>query len=154
MQIALSQQETIMRNYIVTTVQYNAVVNKTLLKNMLAFADQHNVEEIYVFVMPGRHKDETQLSQTILDNPRLTLLSLGKDGMKLNENIKLYDTGILASQINPLTGFNKKLHRDFSYILPSPKIRYQSIPNTSKYARFLCTTGALTHGNYKLQWLS
>jgi hypothetical protein len=149
-QIALLQQETTMRNYIVTTVQYNAVVNKTLLKNMLAFADQHNVEEIHVFVMPGRHKDETQLSTTITDNPRLTLLSLGKDGMKLNENIKLYDTGILASQINPLTGFNKKLHRDFSYILPSPKIRYQSIPNTSKYARFLCTTGSLTHGNYKL----
>ena len=137
-------------NHIITTVQYNAVVNKTLLRNMLHFADVHNVEHIYVYVMPGRNKDETQLAKALIDEPRIEILSLGKDGLRLNRNLKLYDTGILASQINPLTGFNRKLHRDYSYILPSPKIRYLSIPNTSHYPRFLATTGALTHGNYKM----
>ena len=139
-----------MSNYIVTTVQYNALVNKPLLRNMLHFADRHDVEKIYVYVMPGRTKDETTLHPALYEDDRIELLYLDKNGKKLNSNLKLYDTGILASQINPLTGFNKKLHRDYSYILPSPKIRYLSIPNTSIYPRFLATTGALTHGNYKL----
>ena len=139
-----------MKTYIVSTIQYNALVNRPLLRNILKFADVHNVEKIYLYVMPGKTKDETSISPVLLDDPRIELLFLGKDGMRLNSNLKLYDTGILASQINPLTGFNRKLHRDYSYILPSPKIRYLSIPNTSKYPRFLATTGALTHGNYKM----
>lgn len=116
---------------------------------MLNFAKRHKVEKIYLFVMPGRNKDENIIPPQVMDNELIELLFLGKDGKKLNSNLKLHDTAILASQINPLTGFNKKLHRDFSYILPSPKIRYQSFPNTSKYPRFLAATGALTHGNYK-----
>jgi len=137
-------------NYIVSTIQYNALVNKTLLKNILVFADEHLVDKIYLFVMPGKNVYEELISPLLLEDERIELLYLGKEGMKLNSNLKLYDTGILASQINPLTGFNKKLHRDYSYILPSPKIRYMSIPNTSVYPRFLATTGALTHGNYKM----
>jgi len=140
-------EDKLMSKYLVTTVQLNALVNKTLLRNMLVFADRHDIHKIYVFVMPGRHKDETILPH--LEDERFEFLFLGKEGMKLNNNLKLFDTQVLASQINPLTGFNSKLHRNYSYILPSPKIRYQSIPNTSKYPRFLATTGALTHGNYK-----
>lgn len=136
-------------NYIVSTIQYSASVNKPLLRNMLAFADKHNVVKIYLYVLAGKNKDETSIAPVLFDDPRIELLFLDKTGLKLNNNLKLHDTQILASQINPLTGFNKKLHRDFSYILPSPKIRYLSIPNTSKYPRFLATTGALTHGNYK-----
>lgn len=137
-------------NYIVTTIQYCAVVNKNLLRNMLNFADKHKVEKIYIYVMAGKTKDETSISKYLYNDDRIEFLYLDKTGMKLNQNLKLFDTKILASQINPLTGFNKKLHRDFSYILPSPKIRYLSIPNTSTYPRFLATTGALTHGNYKM----
>lgn len=135
-------------NYMISTIQYCALVNKTLLANMLLFADNHNVERIYLYVMPGRNKEEDLLPT--FDDERIELLYLGKDGMKINSNLKLFDTQILASQINPLTGFNKKLHRNFSYILPSPKIRYQSLPNTGTSPRFLATTGALTHGNYKM----
>lgn len=137
-------------NYIVSTVQYCAAVNNSLLRNMLVFADKHNVQKIYLFVMPGKNKDETTLAKALFSDSRIELLFLNEQGLKLNENLKLHDTKILASQINPLTGFNKKLHRDYSYILPSPKIRYLSIPNTSTYPRFLATTGALTHGNYKM----
>ena len=137
-------------NYIVSTIQYSASVNRNLLRNMLVFADVHKVDKILLYVMPGKNKDETGIPTILMSDPRIELLYLDKIGMKLNSNLKLYDTGVLASQINPLTGFTKKLHRDFSYILPSPKIRHLSIPNTSKYPRFLATTGALTHGNYKM----
>lgn len=135
-------------NYIVSTIQYNAVVNKNLLRNLLTFADKHKVDKIYLYVMAGKTKDETLISQFLTDE-RIEFIQADKNGIKLNDNLKLYDTRILASQINPLTGFNKKLHRDYSYILPSPKVRYVSIPNTSTYPRFLATTGALTYGNYK-----
>lgn len=137
-------------NYIVSTIQYCATVNKPFLRNMLAFADNHNVSKIYLFVMAGKNKDETALATVLLEDPRIEFLYLDKNGKKLNNNLKLHDTQILASQINPLTGLTPKLHRDYSYILPSPKIRYLSIPNTSTYPRFQATTGALTHGNYKL----
>ena len=137
-------------NYIVSTIQYSATVNRPFLRNMIAFADKHNVPKIYLFVLAGKNKDESGLATVLLDDPRIELLYLDKSGMKLNSNLKLHDTQILASQINPLTGFQSKLHRDYSYILPSPKVRYLSIPNTSTYPRFLATTGALTHGNYKL----
>lgn len=136
-------------NYIVSTIQYCASVNRPLLRNMLAFADAHNVTKIYLYVLAGKTVDETGIATILSEDPRIEFLYLDKGGLKLNNNLKLHDTQILASQINPLTGFNKKLHRDYSYILPSPKIRYLSIPNTSTYPRFLATTGALTHGNYK-----
>jgi len=137
-------------NRIISTIQLSALVNRPFLRNMIAFADEHNVDKIELFVMPGKNKAEGIIATVLMENPRIEFLFLDKTGKKLNNNLKLYDTGILASQINPLTGFNKKLHRDYSYLLPSPKVRYMSIPNTSKYPRFLATTGALTHGNYKM----
>lgn len=135
--------------YIITTIQRGGKVNKSLLKNMLAFAKEHDVKVIKAFVMDGRNKDDIDIDPIVYDSG-IELIVPHKAGSALNSNLKLYDTMIKASQINPLTGFNKKLSRDHSYILPSPKIRYLSIPNTSKYPRFLSTTGALTHGNYKL----
>lgn len=137
-------------NYIVSTIQYNAVVNKALLRNMLLFADNHKVDKIYLYVMQGKHKDEEIIPKVLFEDPRIELLYLGKEGIKLNRNLKLHDTGILASQINPLTGFQSKLSQAFSFILPSPKIRFLPIPSTGMHPRFLATTGALTHGNYKM----
>ena len=130
--------------YIISTVQLCATVNQNLLRNMLVFADKHEVDHIYLFVMKGKHVDETALATVLQDHPRIELLFLDKMGMKLNNNLKLHDTKILCSQINPLTGFSSKLSSTYSHILPSAKIRYLSIPNTSKYPRFLATTGALT----------
>lgn len=134
---------------IVTTIQRGAKVNKVLLKNLLSFAKEHDVSKIQAFVMDGRNKDDIDIDPIVFDHD-IELIVPSKTGTALNSNLKLYDTMIKASQINPLTGFNKKLSRDHSYILPSPKIRYLSIPNTSKLPRFLSTTGSLTHGNYKL----
>jgi len=57
---------------------------------------------------------------------------------------------ILAQQINPMTGIPQKLSRDYSYILPSAKIRYLSVANTSDKPRALMTTGNITKPNYKM----
>lgn len=145
-----TQEVNKVKNYIVSTIQYNARVNRNLFKNMLAFADKHKVSKIYLFVMQGKYIEEDEIPSVLYEDKRIEFVNLDKTGTKLNNNLKLFHTGILASQINPLTGFNMKLHREFSYILPSPKVRYLSVPNTSSNPRFLATTGALTHGNYKL----
>jgi len=138
-----------MENYLVTSIQYCALVNRPLLKNVLAFADEHKVNKIYIYVMSGKNIYEETISPLLFEDDRIEFITSDKNGITLNSNLKLFDTGILASQINPLTGFQSKLSNKHSYILPSPKIRYLSLPNTSSHPRFLATTGSLTHGNYK-----
>lgn len=135
----------VLMKYIVTSVQFNASVNKNLLENMLNFAKENNVDKILTFVQRGRYIEEDKLSPLIAENNIETIHS----EMKLNANLKLYDTRILPQQINPFTGMNKKLSRDYSYILPSPKIRYESIASNSKYPRAFMSSGMLTHPNYK-----
>ena len=65
------------------------------------------------------------------------------DKLKLNNNLIVYDTKILPQQIDPFRGMASKLSR-LLYILPSPKIRYKSIANNSKYPRALCLLVAHT----------
>jgi hypothetical protein len=129
--------------YIITSVQYGAKVNKGLLANMQAFAKEHGVKNIYTFVMNGRYRDEDFLDPLVGQN------MASVDSLRLNSNLRLQDMKVLAQQINPLTGLGFKLSRDYSYILPSPKIRYLSLASTSNNPRALMTTGALTYGNYK-----
>lgn len=129
--------------YIITSAQFNAGVNRNFLQNIKLFAKQHGVEHIIVIPMAGRYKDDDRLSP-LLNEFELT------DKLKLNNNLQVYDTKILPQQIDPFRGMNSKLSRDYSYILPSPKIRYVSIPNTSKYPRALVSTGAITKPAYKL----
>lgn len=94
--------------------------------------------------MAGKYKEEEKI------DPRLQMDEFELvDKVRLNNNLIVYDTKILPQQIDPFRGMNSKLSRDYSYILPSPKIRYASIPNTSKYPRALISTGAITRPNYK-----
>ena len=131
--------------YIITSVQLNGLVNRNLLANMLNFAKENGVDKIFTFVQKGRYIEEEKMSPLIFDN-NIEIIS---NEMKLNANLKLYDSKILPQQINPFTGMNRKLSRDYSYILPSPKIRYESIASNSKYPRAFLSTGCLTHPNYK-----
>jgi len=130
---------------IITSIQLNGLVNRNLLTNMLNFAKEQGVEKILAFVQRGQYIEEDIIHPLILESG----IELVYGEMKLNANLKLYDTKILPQQINPFTGMNKKLSRDYSYILPSPKIRYESIASNSKYPRALMSTGALTKPNYK-----
>lgn len=130
--------------YIIATCQYNAVVNKNLLQNIELFAKQHGVDNLLLFVQNGQYKEDDVIDKRIFEAG----FSIVED-MKLNANLRLKDMKILAQQINPFTGLNQKLNRDFSYIIPSAKIRYQSLANTSKYPRALLSTGSITKPNYK-----
>lgn len=130
--------------YLITSCQKGVGVNKNFLRNILLFAKTHSVDKILVIPMAGKYKDEEKI------DPRLQMDEFELvDNVKLNNNLRVYDTKILPQQIDPFRGMNSKLSRDYSYILPSPKIRYASIPNTSKYPRALISTGAITRPNYK-----
>ncbi len=120
-------------------------INKNFLRNIELFAKKHEVEKIYVFLMSGKYKDESFYAPELNLDPFEII-----DKVRLNNNLIAYDTKILPQQIDPFRGMNSKLSRDYSYVLPSPKIRYASIPNTSKYPRALISTGAITKPNYKL----
>lgn len=128
--------------YIITSAQKNAGVNKNLLQNIQRFAREHKVDYIHVIPMAGRYKEEEKFA------PEISELEF-VDKLKLNNNLIVYDTKILPQQIDPFRGMASKLSRDYSYILPSPKIRYKSIANNSKYPRALMSTGSLTRPNYK-----
>lgn len=131
--------------YIITSCQYNAGVNKNLLANIQTFAKVNKVDKILTFLQAGKYKEEERIHKLIMESD---IEFIDKE-MKLNNNLKVYDTKILPQQILPFTGMNRKLSRDFSYILPSPKIRYESIANNSTYPRCLMSTGSLTNPNYK-----
>ena len=133
------------KRYIITSSQLNASMNKTFLENLLAFAKVKKVEKIYTFIQRGKYIEEDIVNPAIFENG----IEIITKEIKLNRNLKIYDTNILPQQINPFTGMNKKLARDFSYILPSPKIRYESIANTTNYPRAFISTGAITKPNYK-----
>lgn len=131
--------------YIITSIQLNGRVNKNLLANLLNFAKEQGVDKIFTFLQRGRYIEEEVIDKLIEANN----IELIHGEIKLNANLKIYDTLILPQQINPFFGMNRKLSRDYSYVLPSPKIRYDSIASTSQLPRALMSTGALTHPNYK-----
>lgn len=129
--------------YIITSAQYNAGVNKSLLVNMLNFAKKHKVDQILVFPMRGKYIEEERLSKDLLEFELV-------DKMKLNSNLMLKTINGLPQQIDPFFGLAGKFSRDYSHIIPSPKIRYKSIANNSKYPRAIMSTGAITRPNYKM----
>jgi len=131
--------------YIITNTQFGAGVNANLLRNIKAFAKEHEVDQLLTFVQNGSYKDEETIDQKVFDGG-FSLV----DSLTLNKNLKLKDMKILAQQINPMTGLSSKLSRDYSYIIPSAKIRYLSVANTSRHPRAMLTTGNLTKPNYKL----
>lgn len=132
--------------YIITNIQYNAGVNKNLMKNILRFAKEHEVDSLLTFVQNGSYKDEDVIDDKVFD-AGFELV----ESMTLNKNLRLKDMKILAQQINPMTGMATKLSREYTHIMPSAKIRYISVANTSDKPRALLTTGNLTKPNYKLQ---
>lgn len=130
--------------YIVTNVQYDALVNQNFLRNISVFAKRHQVDKLVTFVQNGRYKDDDEIDKRVFEAGFETV-----DSLSLNTNLRLKDMKILAQQINPMTGMQTKLSRDSSYIMPSAKIRYVSVANTSTKPRAFMTTGNITKPNYK-----
>lgn len=138
----MKTKHTTMR-HIITSAQYNAGVNKNLLANMLNFAKVHKVSNIHVFPMRGKYIEEEHLDPLLLDFELI-------DKLRLNANLMLKSINGLPQQIDPFFGLSGKFSRDYSHIIPSPKIRYRSIANNSKFPRAIMTTGAITRPNYKM----
>lgn len=115
------------------------------MKNILAFAKEHEVDSLLTFVQNGCYKDDDVIAKEVFSAGFSTV-----EFQTLNRNLRLRDLKIPAQQINPLTGVTSKLSRDYSYIMPSAKIRYLSVANTSKSPHALMTTGNLTKPHYKM----
>jgi hypothetical protein len=131
--------------YIITSVQLGATVNREFLKNILTFKKKHGIDKILCFVQKGKYIEEEKLHDLIWEHCEV----ITQTEVRLNDNLKLFDSKILPQQINPLTGMSQKLSRDYSHILPSPKIRFKSLASTNTHPRTMMTTGSLTNPNYK-----
>ena len=136
--------------YIVTNVQYNARVNANFLRNIQTFAKVHGVDKLLTFVQNGSYHEEDEIDTQVFEGKSGVPGFETIDNLTLNSNLRLKDMKILAQQINPMTGMTTKLCRDYTYIMPSAKIRYQSVANTTTKPRAMMTTGNLTKPNYKL----
>jgi len=131
--------------YIVTNIQYNATVNVNFLRNIKSFAKKHSITQFLTFVQNGQYQEDDVIDTRVFEAGFATI-----DSLALNKNLRLKDMKILAQQINPMTGMATKLSRDSSYIMPSAKIRYISVANTTTKPRAFLTTGNITKPNYKL----
>jgi len=134
-----------MNKYIVTSIQKGALVHKDFLENMQGFAKHHDVEKIYCFVMSGRNIYEDTIDPRISSIPEVELIYKNK---RLNENLMLTDSKIKAQSVDPFRGLKNKLPREYTHIVPSPKVRLVSLVAYTKHPRLLISTGALTQPHY------
>lgn len=131
--------------YIVTSAQLGARLNKNFYKNLLLFKKQHKVDKIYVFVMNGKYISDEVLHPSVAELPDIEIIT----NLNIHSKVRLYDSKVLAQNIDPMLGLSNKLPSQYSYILPATRVRYKSIPNIGTLPRFFVTTGSLTEPYYK-----
>jgi len=132
---------------ILTTVQIGAKVNKVFWNNLKEFKKKHSVTNVYAFVMNGKYADEV-LHPSVLDLVNKGELILIEKNLNLNKKVRVYDTKVLAQNINAMAGQSNKLPADYSYIMPGTKSRFFTVASIGTNARFFTSTGALTEPNY------
>ena len=133
------------QKYIVTSVQRGAIVEKNFLQNINLFCVEEKVDKILVFVMNGRYKDDDNIDPILYDMPNVEFVTRSK---KLNKNLNLFDSKILPQAVEPFRGLPKKIEA-YTNIVPSAKVRYQSVASASQVPRALIATGAMTQPSYK-----
>lgn len=132
--------------YIITTAQYNAGVNKNLLKNMEKYA-QINDAEIIILPTVGKNVTEDPILHPDLQQYRII-----DSEYSLNNSVRIKDFGVRAQQINPLTGLERFAQGDKSYIMPGTKQVLKYIANSyDSIPKAIMTTGAVTKPNYNLR---
>lgn len=132
---------------IITTVQIGAKVNKVFWKNIQKFKQQHGVDKVYAFVTNGKYADEI-LHPSVMELVNKGQLTLIEKNFNLNKKVRVYDTKVLAQNINPMAGQSNKLPADYSYVMPGTKSRYFTVPSLGTKPRFFTSTGSLTEPNY------
>lgn len=133
---------------IITSLQIGAKLNKTLWKNIQRFKKEHGVNEIMAFVMNGQYVDDP-MHPSILELVNSGQLKLiRQQQINIHSKVKLYDTKVLAQNINPMYGQSNKLPEKYSYIMPGTKVRYFTVPSVGTNPRFFQSTGSITHPHY------
>ena len=133
---------------IITSLQIGAKLNKNLWRNIQRFKKQHGVNEILAFVMNGQYVDDPMHDsiKELVANGELILID--KQQINLHSKVKIYDTKVLAQNINPLHGQSNKLPEKYSYVMPGTKVRYFTVPSIGTHPRFFQTTGSITEPHY------
>lgn len=131
--------------YLITSLQLGSVVNKNFLRNIKRFCKVHEVDEVYVFEMNGRHKNDDTIDPAIWELPNVSFVSNSK---KLNDNLNLFDSKILPQAVEPFRGLPKKIEV-YTNVVPSAKVRYQSVASSRPIPRALIATGAVTKPFYR-----
>ena len=133
------------KTYVVTSAQYNGLVNKDFLAGLEKYCSEHEAE---LLVLPMRGKNITQDVMDPLLTEYLHQTSF-KMGTKLNDKIKVHNYPILPQMIDPSTGLARFPQSDVSTIFASPKQRLKVVPNSNNtLPKMLMTTGAVTKPNY------
>jgi len=138
--------ENMVKRYIITTAQYNAGVNKELLRNMEKYS-QDNDAEILILPTTGRNITEEEH----IDDNIAIYKTITKD-YSINNNLKIKDFGARPQQINPLTGLERFAQGDKSYIIPGTKQVFKYVANSyDDIPKVIMTTGTITKPNYNLR---
>ena len=134
------------KKYLITTAQYNAGVNKNLLKNMDRYAASNDAE-ILILPTAGKNITEEEIMTSELNDYRII-----DSEYKISKSLKIKDFGTRPQQINPLTGLDRFAQGDKSYILPGTKQMLRYVANSyDDCPKTVMTTGAITHPNYNLK---
>jgi hypothetical protein len=130
-----------------------AKVNRTFWNNIKKFKEQHGVDVIHAFVMNGKTKDDI-LHPSVMELVRSGELKLIEKNFNLNGKVRVYNTKVLAQNINPMAGQSNKMPAAYSYVMPGTKVRFFTVASIGTNARFFTSTGSLTHPNYKTEAVS
>jgi hypothetical protein len=139
--------------HIITSVQLGAKVNKNFWNNIKKFKEKHGVDTIYVFLMNGKTKDDI-LHPSVMELIRSGEIELIDKNFSLNAKVRVYNTKVLAQNINPMAGQSSKLPPEYSYVMPGTKSRFFTVASIGTNARFFTSTGSLTEPNYKVEAVS
>lgn len=131
--------------YIISSVQKGAIVNKEFYRNMKAFARDNDVDNIFVFLMNGKYKDIDDIDEVIQTDPDIRIIT----NETLNDSLRCFDSKFLPQRVDPFLWLAEKISQNFSYIVPSAKVRYQAVGNYPNKPRCFMATGALTNPSYK-----
>jgi hypothetical protein len=133
---------------IITSLQIGAKVNKTFWKNIQKFKKEHGVVEVLAFVMNGQYVDDPMHPSVakLVQSGELQLVE--RQQYNLHKKVKMYDTKVLAQNINCLHGQSDKLPEKYSYIMPGTKVRFFTVANIGTNPRFFQSTGAMTEPHY------
>lgn len=134
------------KNYLITTAQANARVNKEFQESIETLQKEHNAELVVLPTIGQSANDDYEPENFPEDLEGLIEFS---DKRSLNNNIALEQFNVRPYQIDPITGLDRFAQRETSLIFASPKQRWRYIPHSNKkLPKALITTGAITKPNY------